>query len=488
MNEIKCPKCNAVFQADESGLAEIVKQIQENEVKKALAEQTSLWKAREEQSVELATAKVENLFQSEIAKKEQEKIKALSQMEKDIESLRNEIKQKDAALQTELARKEMVIAEQNALMQTAEAKKQLEIKETVAEIEKERDALRNALVEKESFWKTNEEKSVELATIKTENLFQSEIAKKEQEKIKAISQMEKDIESLRNTLKTKDTEYQLAERTLKDQYENALKAKDEQIAFYKDMKAKLSTKMVGETLEQHCEIEFNRIRSIAFPNAYFEKDSDVKAGTKGDYIFKESDVNGNEIISIMFEMKNESDETATKKRNEDFLDKLNKDRNDKKCEYAVLVSLLEADNELYNHGIVDVSHRHSKMYVIRPQFFIPIISLLRNAALNSLKYKNELAIIRSQSIDIANFEEKMNTFKEGFARNYDLASRKFQTAIESIDKTIDNLQKTKGALLSSENNLRLANNKAEDLTIKRLTKGNPTMTALFEEQKTPEKE
>ena len=542
MNEIKCPKCHAVFQADESGLAEIVKQIQENEVKKALEEQASLWKEKEEKSVELAKITAEKNFQSEIAQKEQEKIKALTQREKEIEALRNEIKQKDAVLQTELARKETVIAEQNALMQTAETKKQLEIKETVAEIEKERDALRNALEQKESFWKAQEEKSIEIATIKVEKIFQSEIARQEQEKIKAVSQMEKELEALRNEIKqkdavlqtelarkeaviaeqnalmqtaetkkqleiketvseiekerdalrhalqTKDTEYQLSERTLKDQYENALKAKDDQIAFYKDMKAKLSTKMVGETLEQHCEIQFNQLRSTAFPNAYFEKDSDIKAGTKGDYIFRESDTNGNEIISIMFEMKNENEETATKKRNEDFLDKLHKDRNDKKCEYAVLVSLLEADNELYNNGIVDVSHRHPKMYVIRPQFFIPIISLLRNAALNSLKYKTELAVIRNQSIDIANFEEKMNTFKEGFARNYDLASRKFQTAIEEIDKTIDHLQKTKEALLSSENNLRLANNKAEDLTIKRLTKGNPTMTALFEELKSSETE
>jgi len=488
MNEIKCPKCNAVFQADESGLAEIVKQIQENEVKKALEEKELLWKATEEKSVELATIKVEKRLQSEIAQKEQEKNKALSQMEKDIEALRNEIKQKDAVLQTELARKEAVIAEQKALMQTAETKKQLEIKETVAEIEKERDLLRNALEEKESFWKANEEKSVELATIKAEKQFQSEIAQQRQEKTEMLSQMEKELEALRNTLKTKDTEYQLAERTLKDQYENTLKAKDEQIAFYKDMKAKLSTKMVGETLEQHCEIEFNRLRSTAFPNAYFEKDSDVKAGTKGDYIFKESDINGNEIISIMFEMKNENDETATKKRNEDFLDKLDKDRNDKKCEYAVLVSLLEADNELYNNGIVDVSHRHAKMYVIRPQFFIPIISLLRNAALNALKYKTELAIIRNQNIDISNFEADMNTFKEIFGKHFKNASDRFRDAIDGIDKTMNQLQKIKDALQLSEDHLRRANNKAEDLTIKRLTKDNPTMTAMFEALKTSERE
>ncbi|MNQ96877.1 hypothetical protein D3C85_1124980 [compost metagenome] len=245
------------------------------------------------------------------------------------------------------------------------------------------------------------------------------------------------------------------------------------------MKAKLSTKMVGETLEQHCETEFNKLRATGFQNAYFEKDNDARTGSKGDYIYRETDDDGNEIISIMFEMKNEGDETATKHRNEDFLRELDKDRNEKKCEYAVLVSLLEADSELYNSGIVDVSHRHDKMYVIRPQFFIPIITLLRNAALNSLKYKSELALVKAQNVDITNFENNMEKFKEGFAKNYDLASRKFKTAIDEIDKTIDHLQKTKDALLSSENNLRLANNKAEDLTIKRLTRGNPTMAAKF---------
>jgi hypothetical protein len=251
------------------------------------------------------------------------------------------------------------------------------------------------------------------------------------------------------------------------------------IAYYKDMKAKLSTKMVGETLEQHCETEFNKLRATAFPNAYFEKDNDARSGSKGDYIYRETDDAGNEIISIMFEMKNEGDETATKHKNEDFLKELDKDRNEKKCEYAVLVTLLEAESELYNTGIVDVSHRHGKMYVIRPQFFIPIITLLRNAAMNSLQYKAELALVREQSIDITNFEDNMNDFKEKFGRNYDLASRKFQTAIEGIDKTIKELQKTKENLLRSEDHLRLANQKAEDLTIKRLTRGNPTMAAKF---------
>ena len=300
----------------------------------------------------------------------------------------------------------------------------------------------------------------------------------------ALAAIEKERDSLASELKTKDTEKQLLETSLVNKYETQIKSKDEMIEYYKDMKAKLSTKMVGETLEQHCETEFNRLRSTGFQNAYFEKDNDATGGNKGDYIYKESDEDGNEITSIMFEMKNELDTTATKHKNEDFLNKLDKDRNDKGCEYAVLVSLLEADSEWYNTGIVDMSHKYPKMYVIRPQFFIPMITLLRNAAMNSLKYKAELSLMKNQNIDITNFEEDINTFKEGFAKNYDLASRKFKTAIDEIDKTIDHLQKTKDALLSSENNLRLANNKAGDLTIKKLTRGNPTMTAKFAELET----
>lgn len=297
----------------------------------------------------------------------------------------------------------------------------------------------------------------------------------------AVNRLEKERDELASELKSKDTEKQLLQSSLKDKHAIELKSKDEMITYYKDMKARLSTKMVGETLEQHCEIEFNKLRATAFQNAYFEKDNDATTGSKGDYIYRETDEAGTEIISIMFEMKNEDDKTATKHKNEDFLRELDKDRADKKCEYAVLVTLLEVGSELYNSGIVDVSHRYPKMYVIRPQFFIPIITLLRNAAASSLKYKSELALVKSQNVDITNFEDNMNTFKEGFAKNYDLASRKFKTAIGEIDKTIDHLQKTKEALLSSENNLRLANNKAEDLTIKRLTRGNPTMTAKFAE-------
>ena len=278
----------------------------------------------------------------------------------------------------------------------------------------------------------------------------------------------------------------LIETSLRENHAVELRSKDEQIAYYRDLKARLSTKMVGETLEQHCEIEFNKLRATAFPRAYFEKDNDARYGSKGDYIFRDSDESGTEFVSIMFEMKNEGDETATKKRNEDFFKELDKDRTEKGCEYAVLVSLLESDSELYNTGIVDVSHRYPKMYVIRPQFFIPMITLLRNAALNSLAYRAELARVREQNIDITNFESELEEFRSGFARNYELASRRFKTAIEEIDKTIDHLQKTKDALLGSENNLRLANNKAEDLSIKKLTRGNPTMAAKFAELKADE--
>lgn len=348
--------------------------------------------------------------------------------------------------------------------------------------------------------------AVKLAEANLKNSFQEELSKKDKELIElkaknenaeidkkltvteAIQKIEKERDELANNLKNKETEKQLLEKSLNEKFlaelktkDDIIKMKDEEIALRKDMKLKLSTKMIGETLEQHCETEFNKIRATAFQKAYFEKDNDSKSGSKGDYIYKETDETGNEIISIMFEMKNEGDETATKKRNEDFLKELDKDRTEKNCEYAVLVTLLEAESELYNVGIVDVSHKYTKMYVVRPQFFIPIITLLRNAAMNSMKYKAELAFVRNQNIDITNFEENINSFKEGFARNYELASRKFKTAIDEIDKTIDHLQKTKEALISSENNLRLANNKTEDLTIKKLIHGNPTMTAKFEE-------
>lgn len=359
----------------------------------------------------------------------------------------------------------------------------------------------NELHERLELKEKEKENAVKLAEAEAKNQLQADVAAKDAEIAKlqskldgtdtekklalseAVSKIEKERDQLANDLKSKETEKQLLESSLKEKYESELKSKDEMIAQYKDMKAKLSTKMVGETLEQHCETEFNKLRSTAFPNAYFEKDNDASDGTKGDYIYREADENGNEIISIMFEMKNENDETASKKKNENFLDKLDDDRKKKNCEYAVLVSLLEADSELYNTGIVDMSYKHPKMYVIRPQFFIPIITLLRNAALNSMKFKSELAVVKAQNIDVTNFENELNDFRESFGRNFRLASDKFKTAIESIDKSIIQLQKTKENLIRSEDNLRIANNKADELTVKKLTRSNPTMKAKFDELK-----
>ncbi|PIZ64711.1 DUF2130 domain-containing protein [Candidatus Roizmanbacteria bacterium CG_4_9_14_0_2_um_filter_39_13] len=419
MNDIICPHCKKVFKVDEAGFADILKQVRDHVFDKELHERLELAEKEKENAVKLAESNLKNTLQAELAKKD-----------KELAELRAE---NDRNLAEKLAKKESELAEIKSKLDKTDVEKKLSVTEAVKKIEKERD-------------------------------------------------------SLVGELKSKETEKQLLEKSLQEKYSSELKTKDDiikmkddEIALRKDMKLKLSTKMVGETLEQHCEIEFNKLRATAFQSAYFEKDNDSASGSKGDYIYRETDKSGNEIISIMFEMKNEGDETATKKRNEDFLRELDKDRTEKKCEYAVLVSLLEAENELYNTGIVDVSHKFQKMYVIRPQFFIPIITLLRNAAMNSLKYKTELALVKSQNIDITNFEDNVNKFKEGFAKNYDLASRKFKNAIEEIDKTIDHLQKTKDALLSSENNLRIANNKTEDLTIKRLTRGNPTMSAKFAE-------
>ncbi len=357
---------------------------------------------------------------------------------------------------------------------------------TLAEVEKQ-NAIKLAEANlKNSLQDNLAKKEAEIAQIKAQ-LDNAELQKK-LSITEAVQKIEKERDAYANEIKTKELEKQNSESTLKQQFatelqnrEAIIKYKDEEIARVKDMKSRLSTKMVGETLELHCENEFNRLRPTAFPKAYFEKDNDARSGSKGDYIYRETDDNDVEIISIMFEMKNESDATATKKRNEDFLKELDKDRIDKKCEYAILVSVLESESELYNAGIVDVSYRFPKMFVVRPQNFISIITLLRNAAMNSLQYKSELALVRSQNIDITNFEEKMNKFKDGFAKNYDLASRKFHDAIDGIDKTIKELEKTKAALLSSENNLRLANEKTEELTIKKLTNGNPTMRAKFDE-------
>ncbi len=419
MNEIKCPNCNKAFKVDEAGFAAIVKQVRDHEFAQELNQRLQLAQKEKDSAVQLAEVRVKNSLQAELAKKDEMLIKLEAKF---IKSQAREVQKKDAQ-----------IAEMKAALENAQTLKKLEVAKAIKIIEKQRD-------------------------------------------------------DLAHDLKLQEQQKQLQEKTIGEKFNHKLALKDEtirmkedEIARLKDYKQKLSTKMLGETLEQHCEVAFNQLRATAFQAAYFEKDNDAKDGSKGDYIYREADENGTDFISIMFEMKNENDATASKKKNEDFFAKLDKDRQQKNCEYAVLVSLLESDNEFYNTGIVDVSYKYDKMYVIRPQFFIPIITLLRNAALNSLQYKTELNVMRSQNLDVANFEDKLETFKKGFARNYDLASRKFNTAIDEIDKTIVHLTKTKEALLSSENNLRLANNKADDLTIKKLTHKNPTMKSKFDE-------
>lgn len=486
MQNIKCPNCGEVFTIDENSYADIAKQIRDKEFEKELHERESLLKMDKENQIKLARAEVEkekSALEHELKSKEQEK----KMLEKDLkEQFNQQIYKKEsevASLTKELQQKEKILA----------LEKENQIKLAKAEVEKEKSVLKNELQTKEqekqmlemslkeSFNQQIHKKENEIAELNKT----LELGKKESELAiqEALSKIEREKNALENELQSKEKENEIMAISLKDQHMEELRMKDEQIAYYKDFKAKLSTKMIGESLEQHCENEFNKLRATGFKNAYFEKDNDASSGSKGDYIYRELDEQGSEIISIMFEMKNEQDETATKKRNEDFLKELHKDREEKKCEYAVLVSLLEPDSELYNTGIVDKSYRYPKMYVIRPQFFIPMITILRNAALNSLEYKTELSFIRNQNIDITNFEENMVTFKEGFAKNYDLASRKFQEAIKEIDTTITHLEKTKQALLSSERNLRLANNKAEDLTIKKLTRNNPTMSKKFEQLK-----
>jgi hypothetical protein len=400
-------------------------------------------------------------------------------------------------MQKTAAAKDTEIQELKAKLDAGEVARKLAVTEALSAVEKERDALANELAQA----RHDNQAASDLAEAKRVAELQNAAATKDAEiqglKAKldaievaqklaiteAVSVVEKEREELKSGLKRAELERQLVEKSLKDKYETQIKDREDTIERLRDMKARLSTKMVGETLEQHCETEFNRIRATAFPRAYFEKDNDARTGSKGDYIFRDSDEAGTEIVSIMFEMKNESDRTATKNRNEDFLKELDKDRTEKGCEYAVLVSLLEPDSELYNTGIVDVFHRYPKMYIVRPQFFLPIITLLRNAAMNSLKYKSELALVKAQNIDITNFESELETFKTAFGKNYDLASRHFLTAIEEIDKSIDHLQKTKDALLGTNRNLRLANDKAQDVTIKKLTRGNPTMAAKFAETK-----
>ena len=428
MNEIKCPNCGEVFQVSESDYAEILKQVRN----KAFEKETQI-------KVELETSRITEKHNKEILEKEQE----IRDLMRSIESLK-ESRAKDidiAVIRSESGYKEKLTKKDEEI---EHLKHQLTLREKEKEL-----SVKDAVSEKE----------------------------------KLVNEKQMKIAELSATLDREKQDRILKEQSLVEDFNRKLKDKDEQIDYYRDLKTKMSTKVLGETLEQHCQIEFNRLRATGFQSAYFEKDNDAKTGSKGDFIFKDFGEDGTEFISIMFEMKNEADATATKKKNEDFFKELDKDRNEKGCEYAVLVSMLESDNELYNSGIVDVSYKYPKMYVIRPQFFIPIITLLRNAALNSLQYKQELAVIRSQNIDISHFEEDMNDFKAKFARNYRLASERFKTAIEEIDKTINHLQRTKEALLSSENNLRLANDKAEDLSIKKLIAHNPTMKKKFDELK-----
>ncbi len=434
MNEIKCPHCGKVFSVDESEYALLLSQVKNVEFHKELEEREKNLIENNKNLIDLEKSKIENKYNIDLSKLNEEILNLKSKLE------------------------------------SADKDKMLAVNEALAKKNDEINKLNNDINELKHML-SNNKKDMDLAISEA-------IAKKNDE----INKKEIEIEKLNGE---KEKEKNLAivnENNIKKEYELKLKNKDDEIAYYKDLKTKMSTKMIGETLEQHCEISFNQLRMTAFPNAYFEKDNDAKSGSKGDYIFRE-EKDGTEFISIMFEMKNEMDETATKHKNEDFFKELDKDRNEKGCEYAVLVSMLEANNELYNQGIVDVSYKYPKMYVIRPQFFIPMITLLRNAALNSLAYKQELIDARAQNLDITHFEEAMDDFKDKFGRNYRLASEKFSKAIEEIDKTIDHLNKTKDALLSSENNLRLANDKAQDLSIKKLTRNNPTMAQKFEELK-----
>lgn len=398
--------------------------------------------------------------------------------ETDYESIAKQIK--DHEFEKELTqREEQYKKDKENAIKLAESNKDLEIQELKLKL--------SALEEQTKSKIESELSKKELEIKELKSKLEVQESKKELEIQKVVTEKDKKIDSLNNELEIKNKEHELKQNSIKEQYETKLKDKDEQIAYYKDFKAKQSTKMIGESLEQHCSVEFNRLRPL-FKNAFFEKDNDAKTGSKGDFIFKDFDDDGNEIVSIMFEMKNEADETATKHKNEHFLKELDKDRNEKKCEYAVLVSLLEPDNDLYNDGIVDVSHLYDKMYVIRPQFFIPMITLIRNLSLKTVDYKKQLELVKNQHIDITHFEENINLFKEGFGRNYRLASERFAKAIEEIDKTIDHLQKTKENLLKTDDNLRLANNKVEDLSIKKITRNNPTMQKMFEELKNQKEE
>lgn len=467
MHEIICPHCSKAFKIDEAGYADILKQVRDGAFEQALHERLELAEREKRDAIALAKADVTNALQKTAAAKDTE-IQALK-----------------------------------AQLDAGEVARKLAVAEALGTVSKERDALANELKNELERARNAQQAAAQLAEAKLAHALQAEAAKKDAEiqalhaKLQAsdvarqlavneaVSVVAQERDALKNDLSLITVKNQLEEKAIKEQYALQLRDREGEIERLRDMKARLSTKMVGETLEQHCEIEFNRIRAAAFQRAHFEKDNDARTGSKGDYIFREADENGTEIVSIMFEMKNESDETATKKRNEDFLKELDKDRTEKACEYAVLVSLLEPESELYNSGIVDVSHRYPKMYVVRPQFFVPLITLLRNAALNSMKYKSELALVRSQNVDITKFETQLDEFKTAFGRNWRLASEGFEEAIKRIDEAIKDLEKTKEALHKSANNLRLANDKADDLTIKKLTRGNPTMAAKFAELQGP---
>lgn len=450
MNDIICPHCNTVFKVDGTGYADILKQVRDRDFEQQLKQRLDLAEKDKQNAIELAMAKKAS----------------------ELQRLESELRDRD--LKQQLAIKDAVLS--------AEKQRDLIAKE-LQQIQENQQQERRFTESKfaQEFQTLTLQKQAELRDLQSKldaSSIQKKLAINE-----AVNTIEKERDALRNQLSESELKHQLESKSLKDRYEAQIYDRDEAIVRLRDMKARLSTKMVGETLEQHCETEFNRLRAAAFPRAYFEKDNDASSGSKGDYIFRDFDESGNEIISIMFEMKNETDTTITKKKNEDFFKELNKDRVEKDCEYSVLVSLLEPESELYNSGIVDVSHRFAKSYVIRPQFFIPFITLLRNAALKSIEYKAELALIKAQNIDVTHFEEDLESFKSAFGRNYDLASRRFQTAIDEIDKSIDHLQKTKDALMGADRNLRLANDKAQDVTVKKLTRNNPTMSDKFMELK-----
>jgi len=466
MHEIICPNCGKAFTIDEAGYADILKQVRDTDFEKQLHERLELADQEKRRAIELAETKAAGELQNAAAAKDAE-IQALkAELDAGEAASKLAVAESLSALETEKARLaselEQAKAEKASAVELAEAKLAAKLADEAAKFESE-------VAKKAS--------EIELLKASIQSGEQAkQLAVKE-----ALTAVERERDELKNGLAMAAMEKQLSEQALEDKYQQQIKDRDDAIERLKDMKARLSTKMVGETLEQHCETEFNRLRATAFPKAYFEKDNDARSGSKGDYIFRDLDEAGTDIVSIMFEMKNESDETATKKKNEDFLKELDKDRTEKGCEYAVLVSLLEPDHELYNGGIVDVSHRYPKMYVVRPQFFIPIITVLRNAALGSLQYKQELAHVRAQNVDITNFESDLDAFKSAFGKNYELAARRYGEAIDEIDKAIVRLQKVKEALQGSERNLRLANDKAQDVSIKKLTRGNPTMAAKFAE-------